>query len=354
MVCIAAFIVLAICVLSIPVLRIFNKKAADTIWKLFKKSVYCFTHRVTFRKCDSTFKDDIKNTVLRKVVVKHSNWVKPLGVTIEVLSVVIICVTVWSLLVAFKSGVTLAAYGTCDVVTPEACAVGDAEACYAGGAKDSKNIVEWTGNWFVEIGEAIVAIPPRLANWEVPEYLPENPSYLREYDESKPLAIDIFDPGCQWCRVSFKNQRDSGFFDKYNVTIIPYALFDDGVERFANSDLIVRYLEAIKLTPLESAETPIEWKVIERIFTGNNEFGLWQEDFKSYYDEDGAKGILNDWLKEFGYSKQDVVKITTLVESEEVAKVVEHNRDIVENQVKIVKIPTMLFDNKRHDGVYKP
>ena len=40
MVCVAAFIILAVSVLSLPLVRLFNKPAADTIWRLFKKSVY--------------------------------------------------------------------------------------------------------------------------------------------------------------------------------------------------------------------------------------------------------------------------------------------------------------------------
>lgn len=354
MVCIAAFIILGICVLGLPIVRLFNKKAADFIWNMFKKSVYCFTRRATFRKCDSTFKDDVKSSVLRKVVVKHANWVKPIGILIEVLSVAIICVTVWSLLVAFKSGVNLIAYDTCTPDVPEACIVGNAESCSAVSGNDGENIIEWTGNWFVEIGDAIAAIPPKFADWNAADYLPANPIYYNTFDSEKPIAIDIFDPGCLWCKESFKNQQASGFFDEYNVAMIPYALKINDDFTYANSDLIVRYIEATNLEPLEDSDTPASWRIMERIFTESNEHGSWQNDFTSYYTEAEAREILEEWLSEFGYSKDDVVKITTLTDSEEVAEIIEKNRDIVENQVKIVKIPTMLFNGKRHDGLYKP
>jgi hypothetical protein len=354
MVCVAAFIILAICVLGLPVIRIFSKRTADTIWNLFKKSVYCFTHRVTFRKCDSTFKDDIKNSILRKVVIKHANWVKPLSIIIEVLSVVIICITVWSLLVAFKAGVNLIAYDTCTPDRPEACAVGNAEACTAIGSNEGKNAFEWTVNWFVEIGDAIVAIPLRFIDWNAEDFLPENPVFFNKFNNDKPIAIDIFDPGCLWCKESFKNKLESGFFDEQNVAMLPYALKDGDEFRYANSDLIVRYLEATNLVQLENPNMPTSWKIMQRIFTESNEHGLWQNDFINYYDEDETREILNDWLKEFGYSKNEVKKIATLVDSEEVAEIVSKNRDIVENQVRIVKIPTMLFNGKRHDGLFKP
>jgi hypothetical protein len=279
---------------------------------------------------------------------------RPVSITIEVLSVAVICVTLWSLLVAFKSSVNLIAYDTCTPEQPEACAIGNAEACLAVSGNDGKNIFEWTGNWFAEIGEAIVAIPPKFTQWNVAEYLPENPAYYNVYDSNKPIALDIFDPGCQWCKESFKNQLSSGFLDNYNVTIIPYVLKDGDESRFSNSDLIVRYLEAVKIIPLDNTSHPIEWQLIERIFTGTNQYGVWQNDFINYFDDAQTRAILDDWLLEFGYTPDDVVKITTLVESDQIAEIVARNREIVEQQLKIVKIPTTLYDNKRHDGVYKP
>ncbi|MDR1196962.1 MAG: hypothetical protein LBL08_01660 [Candidatus Nomurabacteria bacterium] len=354
MVCIAAFILLAVCVLAVPVIRLFNKPVADSIWKMFKKSIYCFTHRVTFRKCDSTFKSDIKNSILRRVVIKHPDWVKPLSILIEVLSVLIIVVTVWSLLVAFKAAVSLTAYGTCDPVTPEACAVGDAEACYTGEAKQFDNPVDWTINWFAEIGEAFVAIPPKFTHWEAKDYLPENVSYYNEFDNNKPTALDIFDPGCKWCRESFKAQSTAGFFDQNNVALLPYSIQQNGEYQFKNSDLVVRYLEAVKLIPLDNAQRPPEWQIVERLFTTNSPRQIvWQEDFNNYYSDGEAREILNDWLKDFGYSAADVKKITSLVDSPEIRATIDKNREIVENQIKIVKIPTMIYDGVRHEGLFK-
>ena len=37
MVCVAAFIILGICVLTVPIIRLFSKKTADGIVKLFKE-----------------------------------------------------------------------------------------------------------------------------------------------------------------------------------------------------------------------------------------------------------------------------------------------------------------------------
>ena len=39
--------------------------------------------------------------------------------------------------------------------------------------------------------------------------------------------------------------------------------------------------------------------------------------------------------------------------SEEVAQKLSKNRDLVENQIKTKRIPTMIFDGKKHEGLYK-
>jgi hypothetical protein len=135
---------------------------------------------------------------------------------------------------------------------------------------------------------------------------------------------------------------------------LPYALKDGDEYRFQNSDLIVRYLDAVRALPLPGANQPAEWQIINRLFTENSPRKiLWQEDFNNYYDDAAAREILNSWLNEFGYSTDDVVKITTLVDSSGIAEKILENRRIVEDQIKIVKIPTMIFGGSRHDGIYK-
>ncbi|GHU08474.1 hypothetical protein FACS189431_4790 [Alphaproteobacteria bacterium] len=356
MVCIAAFIVLGIIVLCLPVLRIFNKDAANKIWSMFKNATACVGKRVTFQKCEVGFKDQVKNSMLKKVVLKHPTWVKPLGVAIEVLSVIIIIATIWSLLVGAKSLTALAAYGTCDIQTPEACLVGDAEACYAGEAKTAENPIEWTGNWFVEWGEAFAYLPIKFGTRDAGSYLPGGWPYRDSYDASKSVALDIFDPGCKFCRESYANQLGSGFFESHNAALLPYALRDGDEFRFANSDLIVRYIFATRMVPGVTTDGPrVEWRIIGCLFTENSPRQIvWQEDFNNTLSDVEAREVLNSWLKDFGYTDNDVVEITTLVDSDEIREQVNAARDIVENNVHIVKIPTMIIGNQRHEGVFKP
>ena len=64
MICIAAFIILLIIWLFTPALKLLGfKKQAKSINQMFKKSMHCFSRRVTLRACDSNFKDEIKNSI---------------------------------------------------------------------------------------------------------------------------------------------------------------------------------------------------------------------------------------------------------------------------------------------------
>ena len=171
MVCIAAFVILLVIWLFNPVLHLLGKKKqADNISKLFKKSMHCFTRRVTLRPCDSNFKDDIKDSVLSKLIVRHKKWVKPVSIGIEVSAAVIVLITVWSVLTVVKSGLALYVYGTCDVRTPDSCALSTTEACSIDSVGSGNLVVDWFGEW----GEVLGALPARVQTWNAEEFVPEN------------------------------------------------------------------------------------------------------------------------------------------------------------------------------------
>ena len=211
MVCIAAFVILLVIWLFNPVLHLLGKKKqADNISKLFKKSMHCFTRRVTLRPCDSNFKDDIKDSVLSKLIVRHKKWVKPVSIGIEVSAAVIVLITVWSVLTVVKSGLALYVYGTCDVRTPDSCALSTTEACSIDSVGSGNLVVDWFGEW----GEVLGALPARVQTWNAEEFVPENSTYYGEFSATatpENVAINIFDPGCIICRRSFVNQEESGF-----------------------------------------------------------------------------------------------------------------------------------------------
>ena len=313
MVCIAAFIILAVLVLAVPLIRLFNKRLADQIMTLFRRSTHCFTRRITLRTCDTTFAEDVKGTVLRRVVLRHPSWVKPLSALMELLSVLIVLTTIWSVLVGAKSLVSLYVYGTCNPTTPSSCSLDGSEACTIDAVPVAFNEhpVQWIGEWFGEFGEAIMAIPTKLKHWEARDYLPSRVSYYDDYDQHKPTALDIIDPGCTVCANSFKKQLARGFFKKYNVAILLYPIKDGrGGYKFPNSYLVTQYLVAVQLKPLKKSGQPMIWQMIKRMYTGKTADGdSNQNAFNVAYDQAKAERVLKDWLRDFGYSDQQLEEI---------------------------------------------
>jgi hypothetical protein len=155
MVCVAAFIVLAVMTLALPVVWVFSRRTARKIWLLFKNAWHCVGRRLTLRRCDNSFKDQIRNSLLRRVVLGHPNWVRPLSIAVELLSVLVVVIAVWSLVVSAKTIVMLAAYGTCDIVAPENCIWGSPKTDYTATIRYADTPVEWIVNWFLEFGDAI-------------------------------------------------------------------------------------------------------------------------------------------------------------------------------------------------------
>lgn len=354
MVCIAAFIILAVLVLAVPLIRLFSRRLADQIMTLFRRSTHCFTRRITLRTCDTTFTEDVKGTVLRRVVLRHPSWVKPLSALMELLSVLIVLTTIWSVLVGAKSLVSLYVYGTCNPTTPSSCSLDGSEACTIDVVPVAFNEhpVRWIGEWFSEFGEAIMAIPTKLKHWEARDYLPSQVSYYDDYDQNKPTALDIIDPGCTVCANSFKKQLARGFFKKYNVVILLYPIKDGrGGYKFPNSYLVAQYLVAVQLKPLKKSGQPMIWQMIKRMYTGKTADGdSNQNAFNVAYDQAKAERVLKDWLRDFGYSDQQLEEIAKLARSDQVAKIIEDNTHLVNDKVKTKKIPTEIFAGQRHDG----
>ena len=199
MVCIAAFIILAIIGVFVAFISIFKPKIGKAYLKAMKKAWGCLWKKVRLQKCETGFKDDVKNTLLSRVMLKHPKWVKPLSIVIEVVSVIIVLVAVWALLTAVKSLLALWALGSCNVTKPSACSLG-AEVCSIDESEPS-NPLEATGRWFTEWGEIFEAIPDKFKTYKAEDY---DFNYITVPGEGadKPVAVDIFDPGCSVCMMS--------------------------------------------------------------------------------------------------------------------------------------------------------
>lgn len=348
MVCIAAFIILALIGVFVAGISIFKPKVGKAYLKAMKKAWGCLWKKVRLQKCETGFKDDVKNTLLSRVMLKHPKWVRPLSIIIEVLSIVIVVVAVWAILTAIKSLLALWALGSCNVTKPSACTLG-AEVCSIDESEPS-NLFEATGRWFTEWGEIFEAIPDKFKTYNVDDY---DLNYIEmSGDEVAGLsvAVDIFDPGCSVCMVSYRNQRDSGFLDSYNVRLVPYAIQDaDGNYKFKNSEIVVKYMFAA-----EQLKPGMSLGIIDRIFTEKNSEGIsYQNKFNEDYSRDDAIAKMETWLIADGLNKSDLGKLREKVNSSGIADKLDQNKEIVENQLHAKGIPTMLIDGKRHTGLWK-
>ncbi len=348
MVCIAAFIILAIIGVFVAIISIFKPKVGKAYLKMFKKAWGCLWKKVRLQKCETGFKEDVKNTILSRVIVKHPKWVKPLSVVIEILSVVIVVVAAWAILTAIKSLLALWALGSCNVTKPSACSLG-AEICSID-EEEPSNIFEATGRWFTEWGEIFEAIPDKFKTYNVADYNFNYISVSSEASADKPVAIDIFDPGCSACLRSYVNQKAAGFFDNYEVHLAPFAIQDvDGTYKFKNSEIVIKYMFAV-----EQVQPGIAINIIDHIFTDKNEDGIsYQMLFNEEFSHEDAIKQLESWLKEAGIKGSDLDKVREAVESDEITDKMTKNREIVEEQIRVKGIPTIIYDGKRHTGLWK-
>lgn len=348
MVCIAAFIILCLVGVFVAILSIFRRDVGRKYWAVFKKSWGCVGKKVTLQKCETNFKDDVKNSLLSKVVLKHPKWVKPLGTAIEVGSVLIVFITIWSLVESIKALLAIWVFGTCNVSQPESCALG-AEVCGIEAAEPT-NPIEWTGRWFSEWGEIFTNIPDRFHSWNAEDYLVEPYSFATQYQDNKPLAVDIFDPGCTICMQSYRNQKDSGFFEQNNTVLMVYPIeLPDGGYKFANSDLIARYIHASDLL-----DTDYTMQIVDRLFIESDDNGVNYQAVFLGANREKAEQLLQEWLQDFGASKKEIEQIQRAALGDEVTEIMAQVKTMVESTIHVKGIPTLIYDGKKHNGLYRP
>lgn len=216
----------------------------------------------------------------------------------------------------------------------------------------------WAKDGILTLGETITMIPNRFNKWNPSDFISESNSYYKTYDSSKFIALEIIDPSCKFCAKLFGNIKDTGFENKYNLTYLVYPIPDNkqpNSHRFPHSKMIASYLEAVKIYPLPSATTPADWQILERIFTGKDTDKVdYQIKFNTMYTAKEAENMLLTWLTDMGYSEGDRTKIQQIVSSDEVQTRLANQKEIVENKIKTIKIPTIMFDGRRYDRAVGP
>ena len=348
MVCIAAFIILLLFGVVAAFLSIFKRDIGRRYWRVIKKAWGCVGKKVRLQKCQTNFKEDVKHSLLKKLVLTHPKFIKPISIAMEIVAIIIVLVFVWAILTSIKTMLALWTFGSCNVSKPSSCAL-SSEACSID-ADEPKNIVEASGRWFTEWGEIFQAIPDRLHDWKAEDYRISPYDVFGQEDESKPYALDIFDPGCSACMQSYKNQKKSGFFDRYNTIIMIYPIqLPDGSYKFKNSGIIARYINATTLSGVDATS-----KILDKLYTESNNDGIsYQSLFNNQLSEEEASKMLQKWLKEFGISNSKISGIVGLTNSEQVNKMMQQTSDVVNNRIHAKGIPTLIYDNKLHTGLYE-
>ena len=394
MVCIAAFIILSLLSIFVGFLSLFNKQLGKKYWAVFKKAWHCVFKKVRLQKCDTNFKDDVKNTLLKRIILKNPKLLKPASFLIEAVSILIVFITVWSFVIAVKSLLTLWVFGTCNVSAPSQCGLG-AESCSIDQAEPT-NLAGKIGRSFSEWGEIFSAIPDRLKTWQEKEYfisasiplisLTDDTEDQSKYqaqskqlldfyqDQATPealnIAIDLVDPGCVICMQSYRNQKQSGFFDRYFTVANLYAIpTPEGGYKFANSKLISDYIDSlvqvIKKQLQENHQginldefLRVPSKILDRLYSESKDNRNYIDFFNYSYDQDAALSELDSWSKEFGLSKTHRKKILDQVKQqlskrEEKTVYDQEIKILVEEKIKAKGIPVEIYDGKKHNGLYK-
>jgi hypothetical protein len=349
MFCIAAFVVFV-------VLGIFSAKYRI----LAKKSWHCVAKKITFRPCDVGFKEEAKNILIGKLVFTKPRLAKFLDKWIEVFATVFVVLSVWSLVVVLQGGLNLFVYDTCSPKNVESCSLGGESCGISLGqqtfieAVKNMDVLTWAKDEVLFFVDTLSRVPNRFKSWNPEEYIDERSTYYNTYDSQKQIALEIIDPGCNFCGKLFNNIKSVGFENKYNLTYIPYVILDPTTPsgfKFPNSSLVTSYLEAVKLNPIESI-TPADWQILEKLFLEKDNDGiLHQEKFNFLYSKEEAESVLTSWLKDIGYTDSEISEIQNTSKSDLVRGIMEEQRRIVEEQIRTIKIPTIIFDGRRYDRV---
>jgi hypothetical protein len=344
--CIAAFLVLL-------VLGAFSARYRGYL----RRAWGCTVRRVTLRPCDTSFSQDVKDHLLAPVAAWRPGLVRPAAIAIEVAALLIVVTTILSAYVVAKGALNLWVYGTCDKANAQGCALG-AQSCSIGALEATfldkvvaLDVVDAIGGEVADVAETIGAIPDRLRTWDAAAYLPPNVTWRTGFDPARPTALEIVDPGCSVCAKLAANIREAGFADRYNLAYVAYPIPDLTGTRFPNSGRVVRYLEALRLHPVAGAEVPLDWQLLELILAGTDPSGEpWQTVVNRATPDEAAK-LLQGWLGEFGLDEAAVEAIVAEADSERVASIIKANEALVRETIGTRKIPTVIFDGSRHDGL---
>ncbi len=349
MVCIVAFVV-------VLVLSAVSAKYR----KLLGKAWGCFSRRVTFRPCDTSFRDDVKSSMLAPLAVRAPALVRPASIAIEVFAWIMVLTFIVSLYLVGRSGLNLFVYGTCDKEDGQSCSLA-AQMCSINGQQEgfwdsmlSGNVIGAFGNEFASLGDTISAVPSRLKTWDAADYASEDATYLGGYVAGRPVALEVLDPGCHFCAQLFRNMEESGFADSHNVTYLAYPIASSIGYKFPNSPLVASYLAGVRAFEASrggSAGQTADWFILRQLFTTDASDGQSMQEWMNAASADEATAQLQKWLADAGYTPDEVDAVVKLTGSTEVATTMAQTRSVVEDEIRTVAIPSLITGGRLRSGL---
>ena len=351
MFCIAAFIVFA-------VLSIFSA----TYRPLAKAAWHCTWRRITFRPCDISFNEEMRAHLFRKLIFRAPRLTKFLDRWLDWISFVFVALSIWSVVYLANAGLNYWVYGTCDPRNVESCTL-SGEACGVDQIKlglvqavREGRMGEWSAGPFVRFAEAISRVPDRLKTWNAEDFLAPTATFFAPKDTTKPYVLEIVDPGCTFCRKLTHNLWDAGVASRDNMSYLLYPIpKPEGGYKFAHSLLVASVIEATKQVPLlpsDPALPPPDWQLLELLFAlpGEGETDL-QSQLNLSFTEEQARAKLRELLGKVGFAPQSIERIMRLAASEEIQANLAEQKRIAEEDVRTIKIPTLIMNGRRYDRV---
>lgn len=314
---------------------------------------------------------------------------------------------------------------------PSQCGLG-AESCSIDQSEPT-DLIGKIGRSFSEWGEIFSAIPDRLKTWQEKEYfisvsiplinLTDNSEDQSRYQtqskqlldfyqnhttpNSQNVAINFVDPGCVICMQSYRNQKQSGFLDRYFTVANLYAIPNiSGGYKFENSKLVTDYLNTLVFLVQDYLKTHnneatiessnllrLPTRLLDRLYAESKDNRNYIEYFNYTYDANQALTELNQWASDFGLNShhrqliaevvyfrhqqrfnQEGIKNITAINSKDSKNSsaqksqLNQNREefsnklnvadqeiqeLVEKKIKVKGIPVELYDQKKHNGLFK-
>ncbi len=354
MFCIAAFLVFGI-------LAIFSA----TYRPLAKQAWHCVLRRVSFRPCDIDFSEEVRGRLIGKLVFRHPRLARFLDRWLDWISFAFVVLSVWSALYLAVAGLNLWVYGTCNPSNVESCSL-SGEACgvdqssigLLDAIKDGK-LGTWIAGPFTRLAETVSRIPDRLKEWDASAYMAPTATTYAPFDDAKPAVLEVLDPSCRFCRKLFTNMKQAGLENAANLTYLLYPIPDPKAAsgyKFWSSPILASYVEAVKRVPLRTNPSGVspDWQLLEKIFGERTDGIDWQTVFTMGLTESDLRATMRGFLSEIGYAPQEVRAVESLAGSAEVRDALAVQKGIVEEQLRTIKIPTLLIGGRRFDRVVDP